>query len=291
MDSITTLSYAIERIGLEQVLFAWGYDRSVNIRNKTLAEKPTSSYPLEKVMRLLRNVSKSELELTDDSGREALGKLVMSCLNKISENENINNERKLAFFQEMRRGFGRTALLLSGGAGFGLYHIGVIKALYEANRLPRVVSGASAGSFYACWICSKNTNDLSRIFDTSSMAAEFFDENPGYLLRLLKRFWNEGVVFDAKRLEKAFKDNLGDVTFAESYAFSGRVVNVVVSRIVKGESSPLILNYLTSPHVLLWSACLASCSLSFAFPAAELQCKDPITKEIVPFLPGVKFKV
>jgi TAG lipase / steryl ester hydrolase / phospholipase A2 / LPA acyltransferase len=50
------------------------------------------------------------------------------------------------FWLEVRRLYGRSALLLSGGATFGLYHLGVIKALVIAGILPRVISGSSAGS-------------------------------------------------------------------------------------------------------------------------------------------------
>ncbi len=45
--------------------------------------------------------------------------------------------KKLEFYSESRHAYGRTALLLSGGASFGMYHMGVVKALYEQNLLPR----------------------------------------------------------------------------------------------------------------------------------------------------------
>ena len=45
--------------------------------------------------------------------------------------------KKLEFFSEAKHAYGRTALLLSGGASLGFYHIGVIKALFEQNLLPR----------------------------------------------------------------------------------------------------------------------------------------------------------
>jgi hypothetical protein len=38
---------------------------------------------------------------------------------------------------------------LSGGAFLGYYHGGVLKALFEGGYLPRVISGASAGSILA----------------------------------------------------------------------------------------------------------------------------------------------
>lgn len=35
---------------------------------------------------------------------------------------------------------------LSGGAYLGYYHMGVLRALFEEGLMPRVLSGASAGS-------------------------------------------------------------------------------------------------------------------------------------------------
>lgn len=40
-------------------------------------------------------------------------------------------ESKLEFFAETRHAYGRTAILLSGGATFGKFHFGLLKALYE----------------------------------------------------------------------------------------------------------------------------------------------------------------
>ena len=52
---------------------------------------------------------------------------------------------KSALFVYMRQAYGRTALMLSGGGGLGIYHIGIVKALFEADLLPRIISGSSAG--------------------------------------------------------------------------------------------------------------------------------------------------
>ena len=49
--------------------------------------------------------------------------------------------------------YGRSALLLSGGGGLGIYHLGVIKALFEADLLPRIVSGSSAGAICGAILC------------------------------------------------------------------------------------------------------------------------------------------
>ena len=59
--------------------------------------------------------------------------------------------KTLRWFQETRQSFGRTALMLSGGASMGKYHHGIIKALSEEDLIPRIICGSSAGSiFVAC---------------------------------------------------------------------------------------------------------------------------------------------
>lgn len=45
--------------------------------------------------------------------------------------------------------YGRTAILLSGGAGFGKFHNGIFKALYEVGMFPKIISGTSIGSIVA----------------------------------------------------------------------------------------------------------------------------------------------
>ena len=40
-------------------------------------------------------------------------------------------EQKFDFFYETRQSYGRTALLLSGGAALGMYHLGVVKVSFS----------------------------------------------------------------------------------------------------------------------------------------------------------------
>lgn len=54
----------------------------------------------------------------------------------------------------MRHAVGRTALMLSGGAIMGMYHIGVVQALIEADLMPKIIAGSSAGSIIASIIAT-----------------------------------------------------------------------------------------------------------------------------------------
>lgn len=66
----------------------------------------------------------------------------------------------MEFFIEMRHAVGRTALVLSGGGLMGMYHVGVVKVLYEQKLLPRIISGSSAGSIIAAFLCSMKYEDI-----------------------------------------------------------------------------------------------------------------------------------
>ena len=73
----------------------------------------------------------------------------ISCLEYISDllTDKFAYFQKLEFFAETRHAFGRTVLLLSGGAGLGLYHFGVLKILFEEGVIPRIISGSSMGIY------------------------------------------------------------------------------------------------------------------------------------------------
>eukprot|EP00614_Pseudopedinella_elastica_P032450 CAMPEP_0172644478 /NCGR_PEP_ID=MMETSP1068-20121228/239232_1 /TAXON_ID=35684 /ORGANISM="Pseudopedinella elastica, Strain CCMP716" /LENGTH=469 /DNA_ID=CAMNT_0013458677 /DNA_START=125 /DNA_END=1531 /DNA_ORIENTATION=+ len=79
------------------------------------------------------------------------------------EAQAISTEVKLAFFNEARHAFGRTALMLSGGAALGFYHVGLIRSLMDAGQLPRVISGASAGSIMASIVGTHTDAELEQI--------------------------------------------------------------------------------------------------------------------------------
>ena len=75
--------------------------------------------------------------------------------------EPIPYDARLAFFNETRHGYGRTAMLLSGGAALGFYHAGVVKALVENKLMPRVIGGASAGSILCAMIGTRTDDELN----------------------------------------------------------------------------------------------------------------------------------
>jgi len=199
------------------------------------------------------------------------------------------NRQKFDFFYETRQSFGRSALLLSGGAAFGVYHMGVVKALWSQNLLPRVISGSSVGSLVAALIAVRTEDELVKIFDKGSIDLKVFDKKAsGSFYRRLNRFLTRGVLLDIKVLEECLRLNIGDLTFREAYQKTKRILNITVTSTTPYEP-PRLLNYLTAPNVLIWSAACASCALTFLYEPVELYAKDKDGK-IVPYLQsGVKW--
>lgn len=154
-----------------------------------------------------------------------------------------------------RQAFGRSALLLSGGATFGMNHIGVVKTLWEANLLPRIVSGASAGSIVCSVLCIHTDDEIPDIvaeFGNSSFSV-FGPEKEDTVLKKAARFLKTGSFFDISHLTKVMKELLGDMTFQEAYNRTRRILNICVSSAGLYEL-PRLLNYITAPNVLIWSA-------------------------------------
>jgi hypothetical protein len=52
------------------------------------------------------------------------------------------------FTLTLTQAYGRSALMLSGGAGLGMHHFGIIKTLHTLDLLPTVISGSSAGTCF-----------------------------------------------------------------------------------------------------------------------------------------------
>ncbi|EKX42021.1 hypothetical protein GUITHDRAFT_111876 [Guillardia theta CCMP2712] len=187
----------------------------------------------------------------------------------------ISVEARLAFFTESRHALGKTSLLLSGGLRYGMYHFGVVKALYEHGLLPRIISGSSFGAVVTALVGISNIDELETMFlDLGESAmSQSPDFPPGSLYGKMRLLVQEESRWDSDGLERFLIHLLGDVTFHEAYERTGRIVNVVVPPESNFEKSRL-LNYLTSPNVLLWSAVAASC-FPLSRPGKCLVVKDP----------------
>jgi TAG lipase/steryl ester hydrolase/phospholipase A2/LPA acyltransferase len=186
-----------------------------------------------------------------------------------------------------RQSFGRSALLLSGGGTFGMNHIGVVKCLWDAHLLPRIISGASAGSIVSAVLCTKTDEEIPQVLlDFCHGDLDVFEklgESEGLLAKVVRMF-KTGGLFDISHLRRVMRGILGDMTFGEAYNRTRRILNIPVSTSSHFEL-PRLLNYITSPNVIIWSAVCTSCSVPLVYTKATLLAKDPKTGREVPWDP------
>ncbi|KAF9354973.1 hypothetical protein BGX26_007134 [Mortierella sp. AD094] len=216
--------------------------------------------------------------LIEDYNSEVIRQLNIIC---DTESDDFSMAAKLEFFTHTRQAFGRTALLLSGGATMGLMHIGVIKTLYENNLLPRIISGSSCGSIIAAILCTRTDDEIPSMLQFEKFNFNVFhtlEEKGDYVARLI-HFLRNGALFDAQVLKAALKENIGDITFQEAYNRTRRILNITVSTSATFEM-PRLLNYLTAPNVLVWSAVATSCAAPFIYNSAPLIAKDRNGEEV-----------
>jgi TAG lipase/steryl ester hydrolase/phospholipase A2/LPA acyltransferase len=193
------------------------------------------------------------------------------------ENTTVTWRERLDFFNQVRHAYGKSALLLSGGSTMGLSHFGVLQALHELKLLPRILSGASAGALVVAFAGVFTDNELFQCLESLQnpltgrpIRFEIFDPSLSFY-RAARRLAKRGVLFDIRRLQGCMRENLGDLTFQEAYDRTKRIINMTVT---PAYGPPVLLNYLTAPNVLVWSAACASAALPIVFAPVELFAKD-----------------
>ncbi|CAN6308784.1 unnamed protein product [Urochloa humidicola] len=237
------------------------------------------------LVRNLGNMCNPELH----KGRLEVPKLIQEYINEVStqlkmvcesDTDELLLEEKLAFVQETRHAFGRTALLLSGGASLGSFHVGVVKTLVEHRLLPRIIAGSSVGSIICSIIATRTWPEIESFFTDSLQTLQFFDRIGG-IFAVMRRVTTYGALHDISQMQRLLRDLTSNLTFQEAYDMTGRVLGITVCSPRKNEP-PRCLNYLTAPHVVIWSAVTASCAFPGLFEAQELMAKDRFGN-IVPF--------
>jgi len=183
------------------------------------------------------------------------------------ESEDFPLDSKIRFFRRTGHSFGRTGLLLSGGATLGMFHIGVVKALHEEKLLPRVISGSSAGSIITSFVGTHSDDELDQVFEPDYLYLHAW-KSLGF-----KEAFSKGAMMDGDQLEHCIAQNVGDMTFEEAFAKTGRIINITVSPVDSHQQGRL-LNYLASPSVMIRSASRASCAVPGLFAPATLKAKN-----------------
>lgn len=188
-----------------------------------------------------------------------------SDLHQNSSGATLTNQMKLDFIHDTRQAFGRSTLVLQGGAIFGMCHLGVVKALFQRGLLPRIITGTATGALIAALVSIHTHEELPAVLagegiDLSAFSAknvalketggrETSQSRWNTLVRRMRRFFREGYFLDVTVLEDCVRANVGDLTFEEAYNRSKRILNITVA--TEGHNGvPTLLNYLTAPNVV-----------------------------------------
>ncbi|KAJ8604499.1 hypothetical protein CTAYLR_000891 [Chrysophaeum taylorii] len=193
------------------------------------------------------------------------------------------------FFVAAKESYGRTVLCLSGGGALGTYHFGVARALWCEDLLPDCVCGTSAGGIIASFICSRDDVELERdLMDDDALRRHLvaFDQS---MIECVIQLYREGAMYDAKAfLEKVrwfandCETGIRDMTFLEAYQRSGRHLAITACVKEGKRAPPVLLNHLTSPHVVIASAILATAGVPGLIKPTVLLEKDPDTGDVAP---------
>lgn len=205
---------------------------------------------------------------------------VSAALNHLCEVDipGMDLQTKLASFQGQANNVGTPALLLSGGASLGLFHIGVVKALWERDLLPQIVSGASTGSMIAGGLCTRTDEELAEVLRDPVGAID----TQVFRLALPSEIRRHSALMANDQLRRAIEANMADETFLEAYRRTGRILCMSVSP-TRARQKPRLLCYTTAPDVLVTSASLASCAIPGLFsPTPLMRRRDGALSEAVP---------
>ena len=180
----------------------------------------------------------------------------------------IPHAEKLDLLRRASHCYGRSALLLSGGAGLIYFHHGVVQALIEQNLVPNVISGSSAGSVIAAMLGSQTDDELRDGFFIRKRYHEA--DRTSMMDAILGRIApDQHEIIRERALDEIIPQ---DLTFQEAYEHTGRYINISVSPAGKHQSSRL-LNAITAPNVYVRAAVAASTSIPGVSPPIRLYAK------------------
>lgn len=194
----------------------------------------------------------------------------------------VSIKEKIDFFDRAKLCFGQTALIFSGSGTYLFFHIGVLKALWQQNLLPNVLSGSSGGALVAAVAGTRKPSELGEAFEPEFLE---FEDSIKAIVRNLSFSKNRSV--RKQDLMKIIERIIPDLTFAEAYKISGLQINISIAPHERHQRSRL-LNAITSPNVMLREAVLASCCIPGVFPPVSLAAKN-VKGERVPYLPARKW--
>lgn len=210
--------------------------------------------------------------------------IIVQSLHEIAAapDQNISFAEKLDFFRRASHCYGRSALMLSGGAGLIYYHHGVVQTLIDNECVPNVISGASAGSIVSAQLGTLSDEELKAGHFSSFQYDVPKNVNP---LLVLAGLHEDYTTQSVKELLLNSFDS--DMTFQEAFEKTGRYINISISPAEKHQTSRL-MNAITSPNVYVRSAVDASASVPGVIAPVRLYAKGADGKP-KPYLPSRKW--
>lgn len=175
----------------------------------------------------------------------------------------ISLETKHDFFRRASICYGHTALMLSGSGTLFFFHMGVLRALLSEGLLPSVLSGSSGGAAVAAMLGTRAPEDQASVLNEELFHHFLADR------RRMPSSIHRKVI---ERKEEIVSEMLPDLTFEEAYARSGLMINVSVAAPDLHQRSRL-LNAISSPHVCIREAVVASGAIPGIFPPVMLMAK------------------
>lgn len=194
----------------------------------------------------------------------------------------VSIKEKVHFFHRANLCFGQSALMFSGSGTFLFFHVGVLKALWEQDLIPEVISGSSGGALIAAVAGARRREDIGEMFTSDFLA---FEDDVKAIVRNLALGKKRKI--RKNDLVKIIERIIPDVTFEEAYQISGLKINISIAPNERHQKSRL-LNAVTSPNVMLREAVLASCCIPGVFPPVSLAARN-VKGERVPYLPSRKW--
>lgn len=229
---------------------------------------------------LLYNQAKSGTKVLVDEYVNVLVE-ALQCIANAPDKE-IPMAEKVDFFRRASHCYGRSALMLSGGAGVIYFHHGVVQELINQDLLPHVLSGSSAGSWICAQIGTQTDKELKQGYFEN-----FRYDIPDHLNPLLVLAGRSSEATPQAVKERAIDSFFSDMTFQEAYEHTGRYINVSIAPVEKHQTSRL-LNAITSPNVYIRSAIDASSSIPGVLPPVTLYAKGADGRP-KPYLPSRKW--
>ncbi|KAG5513913.1 hypothetical protein PMAC_000535 [Pneumocystis sp. 'macacae'] len=167
------------------------------------------------------------------------------------------------------------------------YHLGVVKALLDTKLLPNIITGTSGGALIASLVCTRTDEELMALLvpELSRKITTCHEKT----IVWLKRWWKTGARFDA--VDCAIRCTWftrGSTTFKEAYERTGRILNISVVP-DDHHSPPKLVNYLTAPDTVIWSALIASAAVPGILNPVPLMSKSSDGR-LIPYNFGNKWK-